>query len=112
MAEVTVAMPLALTPEMIRAVRDHETTKTEDRDESHRRLGWLLCAYDVIIHERLKEPGNNMAQVPYEALDWLLGDLGAFEPSDAHLPVPEGYKRPQFWWREEFRKRAGLPRSE
>lgn len=50
--EVTVAMPLALTPEMLRAVKEHETTKTEDRDEWHRRLGWLLCAWDVLVKHR------------------------------------------------------------
>jgi hypothetical protein len=52
MDEVTVTMPLALTPEMLRAVRDHETTRTEDRDEWHRRLGWLLCAWDVLLEQR------------------------------------------------------------
>lgn len=106
--EVIVTMPLALTPEMIRAVRDHETTKTEDRDEWHRRLGWLLCAWDVILEQRRKTPGVDGVFIPSDALEWLLGERGEFEPSDAHLPEPEGYKRPQFWWRSEFRKRACL----
>ena len=51
--EVTVTMPMALTPEMLRAVKEHDTTKTEDRDEWHRRLGWLLCAWDVLLEHRL-----------------------------------------------------------
>jgi hypothetical protein len=51
--EVTVMMPLALTPEMIRAVRDHKTTKTDDQDESNRRIGWLLSAWDVLIEHRI-----------------------------------------------------------
>jgi hypothetical protein len=105
--EVTVSMPLALTSEMIRAVRDHDTTATDDRDEWHRRLGWLICAWDVLIEHR-SAPGGDGVVVPREALEWLLGERGEFEPSDAHLPQPEGYKRPQFWWRGEFRKRAGL----
>lgn len=105
--EVTVTMPLALTLEMIRAVRDHDTTSTDDRDEWHRRLGWLICAWDVVIEQRNMQRGDGVV-VPREALEWLLGERGEFEPSDAHLPQPEGYKRQQFWWRGEFRKRAGL----
>ena len=50
---VTVTMPLELTSGMLRAVRDHDTTKTEDREEWHRRLGWLLCAWDVLVSQRL-----------------------------------------------------------
>lgn len=61
--EVTVTMPLALTPEMIRAVRDHETTKTDDRDEWHRRLGWLLCAWDVILEQRRNTPNLNVVDL-------------------------------------------------
>lgn len=106
--EVTVTMPLALTPEMIRAVRDHDTTKTEDRDEWHRRLGWLLCAWDVILEQRRNTPGVDGVVVPREALEWLFGERGEFEPSDEHHAQPAGYKRPQFWWRGEFRNRAGL----
>lgn len=52
MNEVTVTMPLVLTPEMLRAVRDDDTTKTEGREEWHRRLGWLLCAWDVLVQHR------------------------------------------------------------
>lgn len=53
MAEpVTVNMPLALTPEMIRAVRDHESTRIDDRDEWRARLGWFLCAWDVLVDQR------------------------------------------------------------
>lgn len=105
--EVTVTMPLALTPEMMRAVRDHDTTSTEDRDEWHRRLGWLICAWDVLLEQRNMQCGDGVV-VPREALEWLLGEGKDFEPSDAHLPQSEGYKRQQFWWRTEFKKRAGL----
>ncbi len=105
--EVKVTMPLVLTLEMIRAVRDHDTTSTDDRDEWHRRLGWLICAWDVLVEHRAV-PGSDSVVVPREALEWLLGERGEFDPSDECQAQPEGYKRPQFWWRSEFRKRAGL----
>ncbi len=106
MKPVTVTMPLELTSDMLRAVRDHDTTKTEDRDEWHRRLGWLLAAWDVLLDNR--PPLGDTVQVPREALEWLMGERGEFEPADAHLPHQQGYKRPEFWWRGEFRKRAGM----
>jgi hypothetical protein len=53
MTEVTVTMPLALTGEMLRAVRQHPTTSTDDKEEEHRRIGWLLCAWDVLKEKRL-----------------------------------------------------------
>lgn len=56
MADVFAPMPLTLTPEMIRAVRDNPLTKVEDRDEWHTRLGWLICAYDVLIEARPQHP--------------------------------------------------------
>lgn len=106
---VTVTMPRALNSEMLRAVRDHETTKTDERDEWHRRLGWLLCAWDVLLDNR--PPLGDTVQVPREALEWLMGERGEFEPADAHITQPEGYKRPQFWWRSEFMERAGLKKK-
>jgi hypothetical protein len=51
---VTVQMPLQLTPEMIRAVRNDPLTSIEDKDEWHKRLGWLICAYDVLIAVRME----------------------------------------------------------
>lgn len=53
MTPVTVTMPIQLTAEMLRAVRLHQTTSTGDKDEEHRRIGWLLCAWDVIVGERI-----------------------------------------------------------
>ena len=50
--EVTVAMPLQLTPEMMRAVRDDALTKAASPEEWHARLGWLICAYEVLIRVR------------------------------------------------------------
>jgi hypothetical protein len=46
---VTVAMPLQLTPEMIRAVRTDPTTAVADMEEWHARLGWLICAWYVLV---------------------------------------------------------------
>lgn len=58
MAEpVMVTMPLALTPEMLRAVRQHPLTATDDKDEEHRRIGWLLCAWDVLVEHRQTSAG-------------------------------------------------------
>jgi hypothetical protein len=106
MKPVTVTMPLELTPEMMRAVRDDPTTKAEDWETWHQRLGWLLCAWDVMLKAR--PPLGDVVPVPREALEWLMGERGEFEPRDANQPQPEGYKRPQFWWRSEFMERAGL----
>ena len=103
---VLVTMPMALTADMLRAVRLHPTTSTEDKEEEHRRIGWLLCAWDVIVAQR--ETHADGVVVPVEAMQWLMGERGEFEPSDAHLPQPAGYKRPPFWWRSEFKKMAGL----
>lgn len=106
MKPVTVTLPLALTADMLRAVRLHPTTSTEDKEEEHRRIGWLLCAWDVIVAQR-ETPADGVV-VPLEALQWLMGERGEFEPSVEGSAEPAGYKRPQFWWRSEFKKRASL----
>ncbi len=49
MTPVTVTLPLQLTGDMLRAVRQHPTTSTDDKEEEHRRIGWLLCAWDVLV---------------------------------------------------------------
>lgn len=51
--EVVVAMPLHLTHELINAVRDSELTRCDSREEWHTRLGWLMCAYDVMVAARI-----------------------------------------------------------
>lgn len=51
--EVAVSMPLELPREMWKAVMSHHTTLVTD-DEYHARLGWLLCAWDVLIEARQK----------------------------------------------------------
>lgn len=61
MAEVTVTMPLALTTEMMRAVRDDPLCNVPTH-EWHARLGWLICAWDVLVSKRLPAP------MPDEAL--------------------------------------------
>lgn len=47
--EVTVSMPLHLTPQMIRAVREDVLCSCDDKDEMNKRIGWLICAYDVLV---------------------------------------------------------------
>jgi hypothetical protein len=59
MPEVTVQMPVTLTPELIRAVRDHETTKAENWEEWHARLGWLMCAYEVMVEAHTRSNRSN-----------------------------------------------------
>ena len=56
MTEVTVTMPLQLTREMIQAVRENPTTKVEDAEEWYARLGWLICAWDVLVEHRMPPP--------------------------------------------------------
>lgn len=43
---------------------------------------------------------NGFLQVPKSAIDWLMGEAGTFDR-------PQGNEKP-YWWRSEFRKRAGL----
>lgn len=50
--EAFVRMPDFPEPAMLRAVRMHYTTACDDKDEEHRRIGWLICAYDVMIKVR------------------------------------------------------------
>lgn len=56
MTPVTASVPLALTPEMIAAVRDDPTTKVADQETWHARLGWLICAWDVLLMARPAAP--------------------------------------------------------
>lgn len=53
MSDVWINMPANLTPAMLHAVRIDETTRSDDQDEMHRRIGWLLCAWDVLKDERM-----------------------------------------------------------
>lgn len=50
---VQVMMPLQLSAEMLKAVRAHPTTATDDLEEMHRRIGWLLSAWDVLVEARM-----------------------------------------------------------
>jgi hypothetical protein len=84
--EVTVTMPLALTPEMLRAVKEHPTTKTEDRDEWHRRLGWLMCAWDVLVEHRLTPRGDESQREP-PACTCPSGDGSLRWPCHVHPPA-------------------------
>jgi hypothetical protein len=63
-AEITVTFPLNLPRDVLMAVRTDETTKTEDRDEMDRRIGWLLCAWDVMVNHRKFQPGKISSFAP------------------------------------------------
>lgn len=52
--EVTVSMPLQLTPDLICAVHDHHMTSVPDLDEWHKRLGWLICVWDVLVAKQIE----------------------------------------------------------
>jgi hypothetical protein len=54
MSEVTVMMPLQLTREMMQAVRRDPFCSVDD-ELWHTRLGWLICAWDVLVQHR-REP--------------------------------------------------------
>lgn len=53
MSEITVKLPATLTRDMICAVRDDPTTKAEDWETWQARLGWLVCAWEVLLRHRL-----------------------------------------------------------
>ena len=46
-------MPRTLTPDMICAIRDDPTTSIADRDAWYARIGWMLCAWDVLVRHRI-----------------------------------------------------------
>lgn len=54
MSEVTVAMPRKITAELIEAVKNDPLTQYDDKDRMNLLIGWLVCAYDVMIKERTK----------------------------------------------------------
>jgi hypothetical protein len=51
MSEVTVILPSKLTSDLLHALRKDDLTACEDKDEMNKRIGWLICAYDVLIRE-------------------------------------------------------------
>ena len=67
MSAVTVVMPLSLTPEMLRALRQDPTTRIEDPETRYARLGWLLCAWDVLVAARPVVRGADPDTVAREA---------------------------------------------
>ncbi len=73
MAEVTVTMPVALTPEMMRAVREDPLCKVDDQ-QWHARLGWLICAWDVLVSHRL--PATMYDEALRLAVERTRADIG------------------------------------
>jgi hypothetical protein len=49
---VTVAMPLELSRDMLNAVFNDPLTSIEDKEERYTRMGWLICAWEVLIRHR------------------------------------------------------------
>lgn len=62
MSEVTVTMPLKLNSHLLNAVRNDELTSCVDKDEINKRIGWLVCAYDVLVKEYISNPSGISAK--------------------------------------------------
>lgn len=56
--EVWVTVPKNLTPEMMRALRDSPLTGITDRDEWFSRLGWMICAWEILLEAGPKDRGH------------------------------------------------------
>jgi hypothetical protein len=50
--EKTITMPRFLTNEMLLAVKNHETTSTDNKEEAYKKIGWLICAWEVLVIHR------------------------------------------------------------
>lgn len=48
-----ILMPRELSRDMLRAVREHPLTESADRDKAMRDMGWLVCAWDVLLEFQL-----------------------------------------------------------
>lgn len=54
--QVQVTMPLKITHEMLQAVREDPLCHCENKDEMNLRIGWLICAYEVLTGARNNVP--------------------------------------------------------
>lgn len=52
---VTVAMPQRITAELLHVVRHDPLCAHPDKDEMDKRIGWLVCAYDAMVAESLRQ---------------------------------------------------------
>ena len=59
--QVRIAIPVELPSSLLKAIREHPTTSHEDRDEMNQRIGWLLCAWDVIVETHGTTPAAPLA---------------------------------------------------
>jgi len=59
MTESTIPMPRHLTADLLRVIRDHDLTRLDDPDKMDARIGWLICAYDILVeHARQRHHGR------------------------------------------------------
>jgi hypothetical protein len=97
MDEVLVIMPRDLTPDMLRAVRKNPLTSCEDKDEENRRIGWLMCAWDVLVESRtsgvmealpahLRDDAPNLKCDSCGRKSWDVAERGHF----CNMPQPGG----------------------
>lgn len=65
-------VPAELTRPMMLAVRDHPTTSASDTESWHAKLGWLICAWDVLKEFRVSPapidstPGISVGESSFE----------------------------------------------
>lgn len=62
--------PSMLAPEMLSAIRQHPTTCTDDPDEAHRRIGWLICALDVL--KGLQPAADTRLEALLQTIDYCI----------------------------------------
>lgn len=54
--ELGVVVPYHITSDLIKAVRENDLTRCEDKDEMNLRIGWLICAWGVIVDKVTSPP--------------------------------------------------------
>lgn len=53
--DTRVSMPLKISSAMMDAVRNNPLTRCDDLEMWYSRLGWLICAYDVMVKTAIEE---------------------------------------------------------
>jgi hypothetical protein len=47
-------VPVKLDRDILNAIRKHPLTSADDKDDENRLIGWLICAWDVIVQESIR----------------------------------------------------------
>lgn len=46
---VSITFPIELSSDMLRAVMHDPMTSSDEKEEAYARIGWLICAWDVLV---------------------------------------------------------------